>query len=92
MIPLTLQIVAALSAIAILCVAEPTLNRMGPATPILMRLAFYLMTVGSAAELISIVWGYVPTWEEVMPLIGIAVFLVADRRSPRPMPEIGHQA
>lgn len=79
--PLILQAVVVISAAVIVARAEPALNRMGQATPILIRLSIHLLAVGAIAEISCIVFGLeIPSWPTAITAAGIAMLLVCERR------------
>lgn len=80
MTALTLQIIVVVAAVVIVLRAEPALNRMNRSTPILVRLAFYLLTLGAVAEILFVLAGRVPTWPTAIMLAGIAAMLFCERR------------
>lgn len=75
-----LQAVALLAALTIFFRAEPAVNLMGSACRLPVRVAFWLLTVGSAWLMLSITQGYTPPPAVVLTLAGLAVLLVAERR------------
>jgi membrane protein YqaA with SNARE-associated domain len=81
MIDAALQIVSALSAFVVLLRAEPALGRMSGATHPTVRISLWLLVVGAAARLGSIVlYGIVPPAYEVITAAGIALLLLCERR------------
>ena len=80
MIDAALQITSALSAFIVLVRAEPALSRMSGSTHPLIRLSVWLLVVGAAARLGSIVlYGIVPPAYEVITAAGVAL-LLCERR------------
>lgn len=80
MITLTLSVASAAACAVILWRAEPALNRMTPGTHAVVRIAMWLITVGAAAQLVGIVTGIAPQWQNVVLEIGIACLLSCERR------------
>lgn len=80
MINLFLQIVVLLSLIVIVARAEPALNRMNGSTPILVRIAFHLLTVGAVGGILFILSGEVPHWHDAIVSVGVAVLFLCERR------------
>lgn len=81
MIDAALQIASALSAFVVLLRAEPALGRMSGATHPVVRISLWLLVVGAAARLGSIVlYGTVPTAYEVITAAGVALLLLCERR------------
>lgn len=81
MIDAALQIASALSAFVVLLRAEPALGRMSGATPPAVRVSLWLLVVGTAARLGSIVlYGTVPPAYEVITAAGVALLLLCERR------------
>lgn len=76
----TLQALVLLASIVIVLRAEPALNRMSKGTPLLMRLAFHLLTLGAVGEILFVLAGEVPSWPMVITICGIAALLVCERR------------
>lgn len=77
------QIVVLVSAAIVLVLAEPAINRMSPCSPLLTRLAFHLLAVGAAGNLLWAALGDIPSWPEALIIAGIALLLVRDRLRPR---------
>lgn len=77
--PLT-QALALLAALVIFFHAEPVVNLMGRACRLPVRVAFWLLAVGSAWLMLSITQGYRPPPSVAMTLCGLAVLLVTERR------------
>lgn len=81
MIDAALQIASALSAFVVLLRAEPALGRMSAATPPAVRISIWLLVVGAAARLGSIVlYGATPTIYEAITAAGVALLLLCERR------------
>lgn len=59
---------------------EPALNRLGPATPLIVRLALWLIVIGACAQLLGLVMGIAPQWPSVVLQSGIAALLYCERR------------
>lgn len=75
-----LQGVALLAALVIFFRVEPIVNLMGRACRLPVRVAFWLLAVGSAWLMLSITQGYQPPPSVTLTLCGLAVLLVAERR------------
>lgn len=75
------QFLAVASCAVIMWRAESVINRMSRCTPFLVRLAFWLILVSSAAALAMIILhGDVPPWPAVFGSIGTACLLFCERR------------
>lgn len=80
MIDAALQIASALSAFVVLLRAEPALGRMSAATHPAVRISIWLLVVGAAARLGSIVlYGATPAIYEAITAAGVAL-LLCERR------------
>lgn len=75
-----LQAAALLASLVIFFRVEPIVNLMGHACRFSVRVAFWLMTVGSVWLMLSITQGYRPPPAVTLTLCGLAVLLVAERR------------
>lgn len=75
-----LQAVALAASLVIFFRAEPAVNLMGRACRLPVRVAFWLLAVGSAWLMLSITQGYRPPLSVTLTLCGVAVLLVAERR------------
>lgn len=75
-----LQGVALLAALVIFFRVEPIVNLMGRACRLPVRVAFWLLAVGSAWLMLSITQGYQPPPSVTLTLCGLAVLLLAERR------------
>lgn len=75
-----MQAVTLLAALVIFFRAEPAVNLMGRTCRLPVRVAFWLLTVGSAWLMLSITQGYRPPMSVTLTLCGLAVLLVAERR------------
>ena len=80
MIDLTLQTLGFIAAAVIFWRAESVLNLMAPECRLLVRVAFWLLTVGAAAVAVCLYQGYVPPPAVVLSLMGMALLLVSERR------------
>ena len=80
MIDLTLQTLGFIAAAVIFWRAESVLNLMAPGCRLLVRVAFWLLTVGAAAVAVRLYQGYVPLPAVVLTLTGTALLLVSERR------------
>ena len=74
------QVIGLLCTVVIVVRAESVLNRMNRQTPLLVRTAFHLLTVGAAAEIVCIVSGDAPSWSMVIVAAGVAMLLLCERR------------
>lgn len=80
MIDMALQVASAAAAGVILYRAEPALNRMSGQTHIMVRISMFLLVVGSAAQLGSIILsGHIPTAPETLLFAGVAALLSCER-------------
>lgn len=90
MIATLLTGLALLACAIILWRAEPALARMTPSTPFTVRVAMWLLVVGSAAQLLALAMGISPQAPTVVLELGIACLLYCERRLrvliPRPTP------
>lgn len=75
-----LQVVALAASLVIFLRVERVVNLMTRACRFSVRMAFWLLGVGSAWLLLSITQGYQPPPSVTMALCGVAVLLVAERR------------
>jgi len=75
-----LQVVAFMAATVIFWRSEPIINLMEPGCRVMVRLAFWLLAVGSAALIVGITQGYEPTLPVVLSLCGTALLLINERR------------
>lgn len=80
MIANILSVIVMVAAIVIVIRAEPALNRMNACTPFMVRSAFHLLTLGSTAEIVSILLGEAPSWPTAIVFLGVASLLVCERR------------
>ena len=77
---LILQAIVLVAAVVIIVRTEPALNRMSRCTPLLIRAAFHLLTLGAIAQIVFILDGDVPTWPMAIVCAGVAVLLICERR------------
>lgn len=75
-----LQAVTLLAALIVFFRAEPIVNLMGRSARLPVRVAFWLLAVGSAWLMLSITQGYRPPPSVTLTLCGLAVLLLAERR------------
>ncbi len=75
-----LQIIVVMAAAVIIVRAEPALNRMSRCTPIMVRVAFHLLALGAAAEIVCVITGDVPSWPAAIVTLGVATLLFCERR------------
>jgi hypothetical protein len=80
MIAIALQVVALVAAGIILARSESALNRMSRCTPILIRGSFFLLAVGAAYLILSILAGDRPSGGAVILTAGVAMLLICERR------------
>lgn len=60
--------------------SEPELNRMSPCAPLLVRMAFHMLTLGAVAQIAAILaWDDTPNWPEAITAAGITALLISDR-------------
>lgn len=78
-----LQAVVLLASGVVMALAEPAINRMSPCTPLIVRLAFHLLTVGAGANIGWVLLGDAPSVPEAIIVSGIALLLVCERVRPR---------
>lgn len=75
------QFLAVASCAVIMWRSESVINRMSRCTPFLVRLAFWMVLVGSSSAVAMIVLhGDVPPWPSVFGSIGTACLLFCERR------------
>lgn len=74
-----LQIIGLVEAIVILVLTEPVLNRMSPCAPMIMRMAFHMIAIGSAVRVYHILSGHPPSWSALMQVGGLALLLICDQ-------------
>lgn len=80
MTPQLLQLLTLLASLVIFVKVEPVLNLMGPSCRPPVRLAFWLLAVGSASLMLAVSQGYEPNFGTVCTLLGVACLLLAERR------------
>lgn len=80
MTPIILQAIVILAGIVIIVRVEPALNRMSRCTPFMVRVAFHLLALGAAAQIVCIVVGDVPSCPTAIVTAGIAALLICERR------------
>ena len=74
------EAVVLVAAIIIIVRSEPALNRMSGCTPMLVRLSFWMLTIGAVAEIVGIFAGAPPGWPDTIIIAGIAALLVCEKR------------
>jgi len=74
------QCLTVMSCLIILWRTEPALNRMSRCTPLLVRIAVWLIVVASASAIGMIALGDVPPWPSVLGVLGTAALLFCERR------------
>lgn len=72
------QLIGLIEAVIILVMAEPSLNRMSPCAPLIIRLAFHAMAIGSAFRIYHIASGHDPSWSAVVQTAGLCFLLIVD--------------
>lgn len=77
------QFLALVACLAIVALTEPVINRMTRETPFLLRFSIWLLCVAAVAAIFYILIGNEPPWPSVFGAIGIAGYLVAERRGHR---------
>lgn len=75
------QFLALVACLAIVALTEPVINRMSRETPFLLRFSIWLLCVAAVAAIFYILIGNEPAWPAVFGAIGIAVYLIAERRN-----------
>lgn len=78
-----LQALVFVSALIVLFLSEPAINRMSPCSSWLTRLAFHFLVVGGAGNALYVALGDKPNWPETVMIAGVALLLVRDRLRPR---------
>ena len=86
------QVMVFASAIIIVFLSEPAINRMSPCSPWITRLAFHFLTVGGAGNALYVALGDKPNWPETVIICGVAQLLVRDRLRPRVKGDRRHRA
>ncbi|WP_412479926.1 hypothetical protein [Azonexus sp. IMCC34839] len=69
-----------IAAIIIIYRTEPVLNRMSRCTPFMVRAAFYLLSIGAACQIVSVVTGESTSISSAIMTGGVAALLVCERR------------
>lgn len=72
-----------ISSIIVLMLAEPAINKMSPCTRFVPRLAYHLLVVGAAGNILWLLLGDTPNWPESIIISGIALLLICDKFMPR---------
>ena len=80
MTDLILQTLGFIAAAVTFWRAESILNLMAPGCRLLVRVAFWLLTVGAAAVAVRIWQGYTPPAGAALAFMGTALLLVSERR------------
>jgi len=75
-----LQTIVVLAAVIIIVRTEPALNQMSHCTPFIVRVAFHLLAMGAAAEIVCVMVGDVPAWPTAIVTTGVATLLICERR------------
>lgn len=75
------QLAGLLICILLIIRTEPALNRMGAASPLLVRLAYALIFIAAAAGVLSIMTGSVPGIETLLLATGTVALLRVNRHS-----------
>lgn len=74
------QIITFMACLTIIALTEPTINRMGCRSPLLLRLGFWGLCVAALAAVVNILLGEVPPWAAVCGASGAACYLLGERR------------
>lgn len=77
---LVLQTLGLTASAVIFLRVEPVLNQMSANCRLLIRLAFWLLAVGSAALVVAITQGHCPGLPSILALVGMALLLTGERR------------
>lgn len=77
---IVLKLVVLMASAVVLVRSEPALNRMSRETTFLVRVAFHLLAVGSAAQIVFVVVGDTPSWPTAILLVGVAGLLACEKR------------
>lgn len=80
MIDYTLQVLGFIIASVIFWRTESLLNLMSKECVITIRFAFWLIVVGAASINLAILQGYVPSLPMLIPLAGVTLLLISERR------------
>lgn len=76
------QIIALVACAIIIAITEPEINRMTRNTPLLFRIGTWLLCTSAISGIFYIlIVGNDPSWVAVFGALGVAIYLVADRRS-----------
>ncbi|HVH92507.1 MAG TPA: hypothetical protein VM783_14105 [Candidatus Acidoferrum sp.] len=76
----TLQAMGFITAATIFWRAELVLNLMSKDCLLAIRLAFWMLVVGAISFNLEIIQGYVPPLVVILPLAGVALLLLVERR------------
>lgn len=80
MCAIVLRVVVLLASVIVLARSEPALNRMDRDTSLIVRVAFHLLAVGAAAQIVFLVLGDLPSWPTAIVLVGVAGLLICEKR------------
>ncbi len=80
MISYTMQIIGFAVASIIFWKAESVLNLMSKDCVLAIRFAFWLIVVGTVNINVAILQGYVPSLTMLIPLVGVALLFIYERR------------
>jgi hypothetical protein len=81
MIDMLLQMGMLAASSVIVVRTEPSLASMCPRTPLMIRVAIYMIAAGGLLAIGLVFTGGVPRLPEVLLATGVAVLLICDRRS-----------
>lgn len=71
-----LQMIGVAECVLIILLSEPVLNRMSPCAPLLIRMTFHAIAMGSAIRLYHILAGHPPSWSALLQVGGLAALLL----------------
>lgn len=75
------QLVSLVACAVILWRTEPAINLMHrKTTPLLLRLSFWLISIGAFAAILAMLDGAVPPWPAAIGAAGVALLLICERR------------
>lgn len=75
------QVITALACAVIFYKSEPVLNKMRKDCRVMLRMAFILLTAGSAGIVLMITQGYIPPPWVALLVAGVAFLLLSERRA-----------
>lgn len=74
-----LQWIGLVECAIIIALAEPTLNRMSPCAPFLLRWAIHAFAIGSVLRAWHLIGGHEPSWSSLVQMGGLALLFICDR-------------